>query len=266
LSRVTDDIATFFPIDSFGRLIRLYDAWGRPAEAAPHRRALAEISARSSWPIPWIFSRAVMAGPYVELLPLLDRLDALCGGVVYGAEKGNLTGAELADPLQELRDATNQLDRDDPRTTVIGRLLVAWSNSAAPDSEIRPRMAELALDLMRPRLEQMPLDGAEANAWAAVGASGKEREAHLDEARRHLRRMADWKNITGDDHLGGTRYGDHWFIANGKTRIARGFAQLGLDDEARPLLESALATLRVQLGEENRGYLATRELLESLAP
>lgn len=260
--RVTEDPATFFPIDSFGRLIRLYDAWDRPEAAARYRRALAEIGARSSWPVPWLYVRLLMEGPYADLLPVLDRLDALCGGVAYGAADGGLTSEDLAADVVALEDTGRELDPDDPRTAVVGRLLLAWSNSASASDPIRPRMAELVLRLISSWRDELPLDGAEAAIWAAVGAEGSDRRDRLDATRDHLRQLETWDQVSAG--AAAHQLGDSWFVANSKIRIVRGLVELGLTEEARPILAKAIDTLRVQLGEENRDYQAALRLRSHL--
>ncbi|MDA8017285.1 MAG: protein kinase [Thermoanaerobaculia bacterium] len=260
--QITDDPATVFPIDSFGRLIHLYDAWDRPQRAEPYRRALAEIGARSSWPVPWPFVRWVMAGRYAELVPILDRLDTLCGGVAFGASEGELSSEDLAPVVEELETATRDLDRSDPRTAVVGRMLVAWSNSAKAGDPVRPRLAELALSLTSTWQHELPLDGAEAEVWAAVGATGEEREAHLDVAKAYLERLRSWDQVSGGESA--QHLGDSWYVANAKIRIARGLMELGLEGEARQLVAAAMETLRVQLGERNRDFQSAERLLARL--
>ena len=99
---------------------------------------------------------------------------------------------------------------------------------------------------------------ADAEAWAAVGAPGAERQIQVDAARGYLRRLETWDQVSG----GGTadRLGDSWFVANSKIRIARALVELGLVEEAQPILDRAIRTLRVQLGEKNRDYQAALQL------
>ncbi|MEM8997166.1 MAG: hypothetical protein AAGF23_20450, partial [Acidobacteriota bacterium] len=55
-----------------------------------------------------------------------------------------------------------------------------------------------------------------------------------------------------------------WFTANAKARIGRIALELGDRERGAALLEDAAATLRVQLGEGNRDYLAVRRVLDAL--
>ncbi|MEM1180612.1 MAG: serine/threonine-protein kinase [Acidobacteriota bacterium] len=254
--------ATFFPIDSHSRLIQLYRAWGRPDEERKYRRALADLGARSTWPVAWAMMRWVFEPDEQPLVDAVDRFVGRVGLIAYSARPGELPGDSGGEATAEVRAIAAHLSAlplDAPRTLVVARLLVASTNAFAPGADVRPETAALALSY----LEGQPglhLDRAEARSLSALGYSESSGSAPGDRVAALDQAFADLE--AHDAETDGR--GDAWFTANAKARIGRAAAELGDRWRARVLLEDAAATLRLQLGEGNRDYLAVATELRAL--
>ena len=234
------DESHFFLVDSYGRMIELYDGWGRPQEVAPYRAAFARYVATYKWPSGWPIAHLAFGPEHAGLSERLDRLRQLVGGLSYAAKAGRTRATGLTPLLDEifaLRRRT--LDGDDPRAAIVARLLLGWSNALAPgaDDESRRRMTAEALAILRHWQDDIPLDVADALAQLselALAAGNVERAAAL--ARE------SW-TVARDSAAG-----DSWYVANAEVRVARCLVRQGLLSEAEALLVSAHEVLVAQLG------------------
>ena len=209
---------------------------------------LARLIASADWPITWPFSHLVLGPVDAELREELQRIQSELGGWEYNIEGGDLEKAELLPVFERvLEQQRRRYDGDDPRGQVIARVFMGWSNALRP-GDLRRRIAEASLELLRPRRHEVPLEVAEARVVLALEGAG-DRDRHLDAAFSLVRERAD---------------ADSWFTATIKARIARGFLELGKAEEARTLLRDVRHTLEVQLGPGNRDYQAVEALLERI--
>lgn len=257
--RLSEDEATFFPIDSYGRVIRLYNAWAATEPSAessakpsrselgrPYREGLARVTARAHWPITWPFARFAVAPEHGRLLALADDLEGRLGANAYTVVRGNRDVEGVAADLQTLFEQSRQdLPADDPLHLTLARVAMTWIN-ATDDPEVRSTIARHAIPLLEPSASVIPLDLAEA--LAAEACSGDD-DSRLGEA---LDLAYSWEED------------DSWYTANAKARVARCFVEKGRSTEARSLLEPAEETLEAQLGVTSRDYLEIRRLLEEL--
>ncbi|MCG8457817.1 MAG: serine/threonine-protein kinase, partial [Holophagales bacterium] len=248
LLRVSDNVATFFPIDSYGRILRLYDSWDKPAAAEPYRMGLARLIASADWPITWPFSHQVLGPASGELRQDLQRLQSELGGWEYNIDGGGLETPELLPTFERVMAERRRLYADeDPRSQVIARVFMGWAN-ALRAGVLRRRLAEASFELLDPRRDEVPLEVAEARVVLALEGVG-DRRRHLDTAFSLLRGRTD---------------SDSWFTANIKARIARAFLELGEVAEGHAILLDVRRTLEVQLGPGNRDFLAVSRLLAPL--
>ncbi|MEM7356232.1 MAG: serine/threonine-protein kinase, partial [Acidobacteriota bacterium] len=92
----------FYALDSFGRLIDLYEGWGRPQDAERYRTDFAERVATSVLGAGWPIARMAFGDDLSGVRDGLDRLQALTGGVSYAARPGKAHSPDLGSVLSEL--------------------------------------------------------------------------------------------------------------------------------------------------------------------
>ena len=243
-----EDEATFFPIDSYVRVIGLYDAWGRPAEALPFRRELASIGSRATWALTWPFGRAVFGPETGRVRAVGDAIDAELGRFEYTVAPGG-RALEDSETLEHLRtwiaEADERLADEDPRRTVAARQLLAWANALEPGDAVRLEMAEAFAESLDPR--ELPMEAAEL---AAI------RARFTDSESERARRLAEARECLTDV---GTEIS--WHTANQVARVGRAHLDLGEEQAGREVLERAAEVLRIQLGESSQDLAAVRSLL-----
>ena len=248
----SEDEATFFPIDSYGRVIRLYDAWtvlepSKSVDGHPYRDGLARIAARAHWPITWPFVRFAFGSEHGSLRQLADAVEARLGANAYTVVRGDVDTDGLMDLLDPLATELRRLPEDDIRGLALARVMITWSNATA-DRPIRALLATEALPWLEGQGSVIPLDLAEALAErACAGNEPALLPQALELAHSHQER-------------------DSWYTANAKARIARCFVEHGMSTEARSLLEPAEQTLKAQLGPTSRDYLEIRRLSAQARP
>ena len=248
---LSEDEATFFPIDSYGRVIRLYDAWGAqdPAkhqEGETYRLGLARVCARSHWPITWPFAGGAFGPDFEPIAKAAESLEARLGAQAYTVVRGEVAGDGLEADLLRLFELQDQLLTDDhPLTQTLARVAVTWMN-ALGDPRLRVLIAERVVGPLDSAREVVPLDLAEI---LSIQACDTDDPSRLDEA---LELARSWQED------------DSWYTANAKARIARCFVERGRESDARSLLEPAALTLEAQLGPTSRDYQEIHRLLNGL--
>ncbi len=252
----TTDAVTFYPADSYSRVISLYARWGREDDASRYRAEFAELAARSSFLQPFSIGSQCFGPEHAELLAKLTRVREICGNLTYPVALGERSDPELfaiVDGLVELRRAT--LDDDHPLAIEAGRYLLHWANQVDPAAEARTRelMLEEALRVVPAIEESAPLEVAEACAQSSEVArlSGDAARA------RELARRAV-------SALAGAPERDAWFGAAAKMRIARCIYPLGLFAEAEALVLPGYEVFLDQLGAEHSKTATVRQLVLDL--
>ena len=247
---------TFFVIDSYVRLLGLYEAWGRPEEARPHREEYAWLLAHYRFVGQLSMSRLAFGPERAELLQAALRVDELCGGMGYGLEAATPVTPELAQAAEELLALLpGDAIVGDPLLAVLARTMRGWcvTLSEVESCAVRQRMAQTALDLLEPWEGSLPLELAELRAMLSecAGERGEEGRA------LRLAREA-WSGVRAHDDY------DHWLYAAARARVGRALLRRALYAEAEELLLASYRILSVQLTAENREVLAARRLLAEL--
>jgi tetratricopeptide (TPR) repeat protein len=249
--------SNFLALESFNRVVELYDSWGRPEEAAPYRDAMARAVAGSKHVQAWAVIRGAFGPGFESLVESAERLNGLCGGVSYTAKHGERTDAGIeaaARGFVELQGAV--LDKGEPRAIALARLMLGWANALDPVEQVEARrlLAEGALERLRPRAAEFPLDSSEAaSVLAACARVGGDRAGAKSFAQESWRAVA------------GMRPGGDWIRASREVRIARSLLAEGMDVQAEELLQRACEVLRVQLGEHHSDTEVARSLLHELS-
>lgn len=121
-------------LESFRRVVALYDAWQQPNRATPFRDTLANILGKSPYAYQWDVLRQAFGPDYSELIEAGTRVKAMCGNISYLAAPGVKHAPELMTALPDFASRVIELG-DDPhlRSVAIARLLLGWANNLAPE-------------------------------------------------------------------------------------------------------------------------------------
>jgi serine/threonine protein kinase len=261
LARVQDD-SNFCQVDSLNRLIALYDAWGKPAEAAPHRTDLARRCALAQMLMPYAVLRRLF-GPEAEGVgAALDQLQALGDLASQGVPAPDADGGEPVDVRATLDALLGESARlwapSDPLSILIGRMLVLWSS--ALEGRVlevnRERISAAALEKLEPWRERIPRDEL---ADALAVRAGFLRSAGERERAVALVREA-WELLRAPAEEG-ARGKQTWTSAIARVRVGRRLWELGQVAEAEPCLLAAHGTLLAQLGPSHAHTLLARDTL-----
>ena len=240
----------FYTVDSLSRIVKLYDAWGRPARATPYRTEFAEISLRSKHIMPWPMTRLAFGPEEQELVASVDRLLELIGS----APTPSSVGFErvMAD-IVSLRHAL--LTDEDPLSAVLGRLLTLWVlewEGTVPDV-VRQTLTAEAVAMLTPWSTSVPVDLSAAliqQSFFCLRGGDPQRAEELARESWTLMRRAE-----------GARF---WYTAFVRARLGRCLVEQGRYAEAEPLLLQSYGVLRSQLGESDRYAAKTRSYLVDL--
>ena len=241
-SRPTD----FYAVDSWGRLVHLYDAWEKPDEARRHRRSLAELLATG----PFINAFAIARRAFEPEDPVADalgRLEVAAGGVQY-----NTLGDFLARfPAEDLDLVVARLERATTETTdfLLARHLLNYSHRLQPESEDAKRIAEVVWRVIEPWQERVPraVLTAAARRIHVNAVHGTVVEDSFESARR-LEALLDNASLERS-----------WFAGIERVQLARAFDALGRRDLAVQQLDLALDSLDVQFDTDHPQTVAIRE-------
>ncbi len=234
------DESHFFSLDSYGRVIQLYDGWERLDESRQIREAFAKRIARSKWGAPWPIAQLAFGPADADLKALCERLDQATGGYSFTA----IPGSNHSEELEALIEGIVTLRRErlagsSARAVVLARLLLGWSNTLAPGPTdgVRFNIAKEVLDILNTwQGEVPPLEIAKALALEADTLIAR---GEIDVAKRGAyEAWALLRDAPTDTS---------WYTASAKVRIGRVFVHLGLFAEAEALLRPAHQVLTASL-------------------
>ncbi len=248
--------SNFMAVESFIRLVNLYDAWGRPDDAAPFRDSLAGTGAAGRHIMQWEIGRQAFGPEHARLIILMDEAKQLCGGVHYLAAVGSLQAPGLEELLGELLAVRRELlDDEELRAVTVARLLLGWINGVDPRRHLEARrlVAEEALAILSHRQQELAVEVAEALSILAETAQTR---GAVDEARS--RALEAWQLARQAPRQG------MWFNAAAEVRIARCLLQQRLYAEAETLLTPAYEAFVLQLGTQHGDTHVVRRLLFDL--
>ncbi len=214
---------TVFVVDSYLRMLSLYDGWGRPDRAGPYRAEYATLLATLPYIGRYPMARHAFGPGTAEVGRCLDAIHEECGGISYAATEGTRVSDTLGADVDALVEVcAREFAVDDPLRNIVGRLLVGWSNALDPRkmANERRRIVDVAGEMLEPWRNVIPLDVADLLAMKADGAGPQGREIAL-EAFEVLRTV---------------EVPDSWYTANARIRIARTLVKYGLSVEAEPIL------------------------------
>jgi hypothetical protein len=251
------DQSHWLVLESFVRIVRLYDAWERPAEAAPYRDAVARTAATGRTVLAWKVMRTAFGPKHKTIQEFGDRIEEMCGGLAYLATSGVADPAGITPAVTAFtqeRDAL--LAPDDPKSAATARVLLLWANALQPASHLEARhlMAQAAQHTLVDWSEYIPQDAAES--WAQLGSVARAR-GQQDQA-RHCALKA-WQLAQHPRIHSGL-----WFHASTDVRIARVLLAEGMFEPVEMLLKPAHDLLSVQLGPDHGDTVEARRLLYQL--
>jgi serine/threonine protein kinase len=247
----------FMAVESFVRLIELYEAWERPDEAEAYRASIARTGASGPYMSQWVIIRLTLTGEHAAMRAVGDRLDEMSGGISWLLKPGGVTTEGLAPVVAEFNRQFATLDPTSDRAAAIARIMLGWANSLEPvhHRSERASLAEAALPVMGEHEDELPLALAVAYALradTAVAAGGV-----TDDSRRDA--LEAWR--LAQQQLEGP---EMWFVAAARCRIARTLLDHGLYEPAEMLLAPAHDQFQVQLGPDTHDGELTRGMLFDL--
>jgi tetratricopeptide (TPR) repeat protein len=250
------DEANWMAVESFLRLIALYDAWEQPEKGSPYRDALARTCLSSPYFPMFRMAQPIFGPEHAGVVSVLTAMQQKCTDVSYRITPGSCADPGLDELVPLLREELQKrLEVRDLRCGAVARLLIGFANAVSPTRpRLRESMAQLALDLIREGGFDLAREEAEALSILAerAFASGDRQRGQdlLDEIRRRLPPPMD---------RSGT-----WFTLTVQARIGRTFSRAGRYDEAARYLVPAHAVLVSQLGASHAETQAARDLLHEL--
>ena len=262
--RVTTADAHWLALESFVRVLQLYEQWagalgaGRSEaveRALPYRNKLALAGTASNYLLQWDLQRHIYA-VNSRLRKLGEEVHGLLGGVSVIATPASKRIDAFPDLVSELLTAARlELADDRVRRETLGRLLLGWANLLDPDhhQESRLLLADAAADFLAEAGDRLPVDLAEA---LALRADVAHRRGNAAAARDYGTRAAGALSTRQPQRS--------WFVASAKVRIARSLIAAGLYESAEGLLLPAFDTLCLQLGERHSDSREARSQLARL--
>jgi len=233
--------------ESLGRLVSLYDTWGRSAEATTYRTAFAQTMVALKLLPRWSVIHEAFGPEHRELVGTLDRLETLTAQRRSpGAGAADLN-AQLARVLGELVSRwRSSLPPAHPLSACIARQLNFWTASWDGWSGAESRLVlEEALVVLRHW--QLPADMGTTLMFLAGNAS-----AAGDHARAEGMAREAWSlmRLTHGD--------DTWFTAIAAREVGRSLLGQDRYEEAEPFLLDSYATLVARTDEKAGETRATR--------
>ncbi len=249
--------ANWMVLESFSRILSHFERTGESDKAEPFRRRLALAGTVSPYLLQWVIQRHLVdparAPEYVQLG---TELDAGCGGASVVVNRGEQVIDDLSTKVTQFLAARRRVFAgDNEGLAASARLLLGWANTLAPERhrESRRLLAAAAHDTLDSWRATLAIDYAEAAAiLSECAVAGSDREA----AKRHAHDA--WRALATRPMTGS------WMVASARARVARTFIDVGLLEQAKLLLDSALETLTVQLGATHSNTEAAREQLVRL--
>ena len=283
--------SAFFAVEALARLVQLYDGWGKPIEAAPHRARLTRAVADGMVLLEWPMTRHVFTdvppgrvpGAAADITPdvahdhahdavgdtspavparlslrgLMGALDQAGGGGDYTTAAGHVAGAEVPALFDELLARRDEWGDDPDRALVVARFLRHWATSldpTGPAAAARARMVVQARTLLEPHAGRVPLDAGEALVMQASlpgVAGGRPAVEALARAGAALMVHVEGVNVLLADKA--------------RVRAGRLLLALELPGEAEPLLTPSAERMRALLAPAPGAQLAPvpREVLDA---
>jgi tetratricopeptide (TPR) repeat protein len=240
--------------DSFGRLVSLYESWGRPGEAAAYRSELARtIQALKLLPR-WTVVDAAFGLEHRELVGMLEQLKTLGAQsrtpMVSEADLNTQLAQILADFLPKWRSS---LPPDHALSAFIARQLNFWVAGwdGWADMESRRMMVEESLPVLRHW--QLPADTGTSLVFLAASANGTGAYRRAEGMAREA-----WSLMR-------VAYGDDtWFAAIAAREVGRSLLGQERYAEAEPYLVDSYAILVGQTGEDAGEARWARRILVDL--
>ena len=78
-----EDPTNFYAVDSYQRLLTLYDSWGRPTLAEPFREQLLTINVTAKFLSPWPLLMVLFGPEQQALAKTVDAIHRAVGGLVF---------------------------------------------------------------------------------------------------------------------------------------------------------------------------------------
>ena len=132
------EVQNFAVADALGRVLLMYEGWGKEEQAAPLRRELASFCATAPALMPWPIFRLVYGPDLAELRAHMDELQAYLVQGPYSvgtftSRRGTVTDATVPPRLEEAVRLRRELDDADPIAILTARQILVWTNELAPD-------------------------------------------------------------------------------------------------------------------------------------
>ncbi|MCP4248851.1 MAG: serine/threonine protein kinase [bacterium] len=248
--------ANWMALESFMRVVNLYDATQRPEPAEPFRDALARAGASTKYALQWEFLRGAFGPEYGAIVEAADRLQELTGGISFVAAPGTVKVDDLEPAVSEFVDRWFELlDEEQSRSAALAKLLLGYANTLDPVAHRNERclMAEAARDVLGHWTDRVPVDFAES---ASVLAGCARAAGDFAQAKRYAQEA--WAAAADDRPRG------DWMVSSKEVRIARGLLAEGLYEPAEELLRPAHELLQIQLGDGYADTTEARRLLREL--
>jgi hypothetical protein len=248
--------ANYMALESFHRLVDLYQSWQRPEQAEPYAQAIAEAAATGQYVQQWLVLRAAFGPAHQTLIDAADRFAELSGGLSYSLAPGLTYVPQIGPVVKDLITARDELlEPRSARSAAFSRLMLAWANALEPVKHRQQRelLAKAALEVLQQWSEEVPLDAAEAASILAECANAREA---ADETHQYA--MLASKQL-----MDGQAEGD-WFQAAQRIRIVRSLLTAGMHVQAEPVLLSGFHVLSAQLGKRHPDTVTARKMLHEL--
>ncbi len=250
------DPSSFYAVEALGRVVRLYEDWGREERAAPFRDRLAAVTARGRWVQVWPVQQLVYGPEHAELRAALDALVHGSGGFVYAVVGGEVSDTDFGPEVDRVVAALSRLPPSSNRAIISARCLLGLAQGYAPHEgpgalgSPRGRLLVAADSILRGCEDDLPLTAAEARAGLA--------QLLVEEGERGRARMEAQAAAELVDRA--PRY-EHWFVVAVQARIVRAFLAVGMVDQAEALLVPGRELMIRQLGAAHPETQAVEALL-----
>ncbi len=239
-------------LESYMRIISLYDNWKQPDKSEPYREALVRTCALAKYTPQWIHLQHTFTTDSQSLVDLAVRIQSICTSVSLLATPGTITSPELAPLIKDFVEEVARCDVTELRTVAVARLLLGWANALDPEDHEAERyvLAAQACDILHHWETELALDLADGQALLAQIELSR---GHFDIASQ-LGRDA-WNNIRSTSAI------ELWYLASTTVRVARTLLDLEMFEAAETLLRRAYERLRAQLGDHHVETILARSLL-----
>jgi len=249
------EVQNFTVADSLGRLLTLYEGWGKEEQAAPLRAEMASFLATAPLLMPWPVMRMAYGPEHAQVRAHMDEVQAVLVNGPYSvgtftSRRGTVTDASIPAQLDEALRMRRELEDDDPLAILTARQILVWTNELAPGfaDPTRRRVVDDALTVLSGLEDAIAPELARGHALASeLALAAGDPGAAAREA------FEAWRLVDG--------HGGDWMQANVKVRVALCLVEQGLYPEAEGLLLPARELLVANFGPQNADAELARELL-----